>query len=548
MSIKLRFALLLGPLLLAFLAAVVLLRRAETLRGQRAIETYQRDGIRALERWVDLSGQTLRQFANDYSLWDDMVAFVESSDANWARINLEASLPNFGADALWVLDREGGVRYATSELAEAALEAPISRDDLDELTSDSPFTWFYRETEVGLLEIRGAPIQPSDDIRRTKPAVGWLFVARAWNDKLLGELGRITESRAYLTPGDEAEPPPRPNARIELLRPLNDWRGRTLRVLHIARAAPEIAQMAEGDAFQVRIFIGFGLLVIAALGLSLQRWVLSPLSRLEKSLKTGNTAPIQRLLQEPSELGRLAQLVDSSFAQRATLEREIEERRRVEEALRQSEAALRENIEERVRLGRDLHDSVIQSIYASGLGLATVHSLLRNQPAEAERRVEQVRQRLNETIRDLRNFITGLEPEALRRVSFEEAVRGLLQFLRAAASIDAVLQIDEEVAEELPVSARAELLQITREALSNVLRHAGATTVQVILRREGEEASLVIEDNGQGFDAAAMPGTGRGLRNIGDRARSANARFDLDTAPGKGTRLRLHFPLPEGSP
>ncbi len=545
MSIKLRLALLLGLLLVAFLTALFLLRRLEQHQLESMLASTQRDSIELLERWIDLTGQSLRQFAYDYSLWDEMQAFVENPDPAWARVNIEASLPNFNAHAAWVLAPSGRIIYSIHRGDDHPPDLPLGQAAFIDLVKDSPFLHFFAEHHDGLLELRGAPIQPSADTDRKSQAGGWLLVARLWDETHLRTLGNLTESDTRLSGPDSEPAAPTHEAGIALIRPLNDWRGHPLRMLHLQRSVPELGQMLQADAFESRIFVGFGLLVIVSLGLSLHSWILQPLSLIGESLARNDLTPIQPLLRERNELSRVAQQIESSFAQKEALVREIEERRRAEVALRESESALRDTLEERARLGRDLHDGVIQSIYAAGMGLAATRSLLPPDATTAGEHIDQVRCALNETIRDLRNFITGLEPEALKSHTFREAVGSLIDFLQSIKPLQVELSLDDTLAERLPTTMRTDALQIIREALSNSLRHGQAHTVRISLQEVGRTARLEIGDDGTGFDPAGVRVGGRGLTNMAERARASEAGFSLQSAPTKGTRIVVEFPLPE---
>jgi signal transduction histidine kinase len=549
MSIKLRLALLLGLLLVVFLAALFLLRRLEKQQLEAMLASSQRDSIELLDRWLDLTGQSLRQFAYDYSLWDEMVAFVESPDAEWARVNLDASLPNFNAHAVWVMKPDGSVIYNTQRTGPSPIPPPLTTAEWMTLTANNPFVHFFAESaDNQVIELRGSPIQRSGDTTRAGSPLGWLLVGRLWDENHLRTLANLTESETQLSEPDSSQVKPAEDAGIALLRPLNDWQGRTLRMLHLRRSAPELSQMLQSDAFEARIFVVFGLLVIASLGLSLHRWVLQPLERIGESLAQEKLEPIRPVLAERTELSRVAQLIETSFEQKSELRREIEDRRRAEEALRQSEAALRETIDERARLGRDLHDGVIQSIYAAGMGLAAARSLMRNDLGDAEQRIDQVRNALNETIRDLRNFITGLEPEALKHQTFRQALESMVDFLRTIDPIDVGLSLDDELTERLPTTVRTDALQIIREAMSNSLRHGKARSVQISLLRDGGFARLEVADNGSGFDPAHVRSGGHGLTNMAERARSSEADFTLRSTPGKGTRVVVRFPYPNHLP
>jgi signal transduction histidine kinase len=542
MSINVRFALLVGALLLAFLLGLLLLQRVERQEQEQAISTHRQERTQTLERLIELSGQNLRQLANDYSLWDDTVRFVRLPTEEWARINLDPALTTFDADAIWVLDPAGQTVWAITARG-APLPTPVPTSDLIALAERQPFAWFFAESPLGLMEVRLAPIQPSHDIGRELPPEGWFLAGRLWDEELLNYLGELTVSQASLTAFAQTVANPRSRDTLVITRTLWDWNQRPLRTLHLRREIPDVAYRQQADDYETRIFLGFGVLVMVLLGFALHSWVVRPLNAIRASLEQNHWGPIERLAREHNELGQVAQRVRESFAQRAVLEHEVQERRRVETALRESEGTLRAAMDERVRLGRDLHDSVIQSIYAAGMGLAAIRSLLPADPAESDRRLEQVRQTLNETIRDLRNFITGLEPEALERLSLLGAVRALIDRLQTSSPLQVQLEIDETVAEGLPPAVRADLLQIMREALSNVWRHASATSVQVALALDEEHAQLLVADDGCGFETGAVAGKGRGLVNMAERARAARATFEVATAVGKGTRLLVRFPV-----
>ncbi|MEO7412335.1 MAG: sensor histidine kinase, partial [Opitutaceae bacterium] len=283
----------------------------------------------------------------------------------------------------------------------------------------------------------------------------------------------------------------------------------------------------QSDARMVRLFILFGLLVITAVGLALQIWVLRPLKRIGESLARKDPLVLSSLKTEGTEFGHVARLVEFSFKQT--------------EALRKNEEALRRTMDERARLGWNLHDGVIQSLYAAGMGLSGVRALLGPEQNVAAGHLEQVRGILNETIHDVRNFITGLEPEALKQQTFSQAVGRLLATMQTIRPVHTRLSIDEAFAERLSLPQRVHLLQIVREAVSNALRHGQATHVGVTLRAQGGPAEFEVTDDGRGFDPA-VPSQGKGLANIAERARELGAELAVSSTLGQGTRVTLVFP------
>lgn len=524
MSIKLRFALLLGMLLLLFLGCLATLRLLEKEQLTEALATSQRDATGTLERWLDVNGSSLRQFTEDYSRWDELVTFLKTRDMSWADPNVRASLPGFNIYDTWVLAVDGTLIYHA--FPDLPGPPPLEPAQWRQLLAGNPFPHFFQRHGDDVLEIRGAPIQPSADTARSSPPQGWLVSARLWDEAHLKALGRLTESTVALTsPGKQTAAPNQ--SKLTLIRPLNDWREETIGMLYVTREMPAIAQRLHTDVLEARVFILFGLLVMGALALSLQTWVLKPLNMIGESLARQDATPLAPLIAQNTELSRIASQVEVSFARKKELRREVEER---------------------ARLGRDLHDGVIQSIYAAGMGLAAAHTLIPKDPAEASLRVDQVRAALNETIRDVRNFIIGLEPEALQSHTFTSAVGGLFDLFRTSGPTVSHLDIDEAIANRMHLSARTAALQVIRECTSNAIRHGKAAHVHVSLHlsQDSQSARLAINDDGCGFDSATVK-HGHGLNNIAERARSLGATAYISSEIGKGTRTILLFPLSDST-
>jgi signal transduction histidine kinase len=199
-------------------------------------------------------------------------------------------------------------------------------------------------------------------------------------------------------------------------------------------------------------------------------------------------------------------------------------------------------IEERDRIGKDLHDGIIQGIYGVTLSLEDVQELSASEPAEAMARVDRAIDALHDTIRDLRNFIFGLRPELVDRTDLTGLLAALADQLRQNSMIDVDIRLPDTPI-DLPAHARAELLQIAREALSNVARHSEGTRAKLGLTAAADEIVLEVVDNGRGFDTAA-PRTNEhyGLGNMRDRAVALGGSIELDSVPGSGTRIIVRIP------
>ncbi len=222
---------------------------------------------------------------------------------------------------------------------------------------------------------------------------------------------------------------------------------------------------------------------------------------------------------------------------------DITERKQVEEALRLSEEAVRHAFEERERLSQDLHDNLLQSLYAVGMGLeVTKRRVTRMSPVNAKRLDGSVAQ-LNTVIREVRSFIPRMQASAIRAENLTDTMRALVSSFIATGAGDIALTIDDEAAARLSPEQSTQLLAITKEALSNSVRHTKADRRTVALQFYRGAVRLEIADNGKGFEITRRRTRGMGLKNMRARARKLGGRVAVASAPNKGTRVILTFPL-----
>ena len=198
-------------------------------------------------------------------------------------------------------------------------------------------------------------------------------------------------------------------------------------------------------------------------------------------------------------------------------------------------------VDERDRISRELHDGVIQSIYAVTLSLEDVAELANAAPTEAGQRVDEAIDALHGVIRDIRNFIFGLRPLLLDAGGLVDGLRTLAGELRRNTTTE--VEIEGEEPDGLSMEIVAEVLAIAREALANVARHSGATHASVSLSAPGNTVRLEIADDGRGLKPGAVAASGHhGLANMRKRAEVLGGTFDIRGGDGKGTRIIVAIP------
>ncbi len=199
-------------------------------------------------------------------------------------------------------------------------------------------------------------------------------------------------------------------------------------------------------------------------------------------------------------------------------------------------------VEERARIGMDLHDGIIQSIYAVGLTLESVKLVIPGQPEKADILLDRAIVGLNDTIRDIRNFILDLRPQRFRG-DVDVGISRLVREFQANAMVLVRLDVEPEAVASLPTPVARALFLTTQEALANIARHARATEVMVKVRRMEGAVDLLVVDNGRGFDIDTQNQTiGHGLSNMRARAEELQGSCDIYSVPGEGTRIELSLP------
>lgn len=200
-------------------------------------------------------------------------------------------------------------------------------------------------------------------------------------------------------------------------------------------------------------------------------------------------------------------------------------------------------LEERQRLARELHDSVTQSLYS----LTLLAEAGRRMAAHSEEpRLADTLARLGATaqqaLKEMRLLVYELRPLELETEGLVGAVQRRLDAVERRSGIEARLVVSGEL--DLPATTEAELYRIVQEVLNNTLKHARASQVTVRLAVTNEAVTVVVSDNGLGFDlAAASDGGGLGLASIRERAARLGASLDITSAPDQGVRVRVDVPL-----
>ena len=284
-------------------------------------------------------------------------------------------------------------------------------------------------------------------------------------------------------------------------------------------------------AVQEAAIILAGVCLMLILNAVLVRQALLPLGRLADQmerfdpLRPGARAPG---IDADAELTRLAEAFDRML-------RWLEEERRAG-----AQRALGAQEDERRRVARELHDGVGQAL--TGV-LLQVDQAIRTAPAERRGELEEIRTAARSAMDDVRRIALRLRPQALDELGLPAALRGLAASTARHSELRTTCRLQEELP---PLSAAAELViyRVAQEALTNAVRHARATSVEVRLDATERGVALTVTDDGQGVDERAGRLSG-GLRGMRERAVLVDAVLSITSPAGGGTAVRLEVPTAE---
>ncbi|MBK9781889.1 MAG: GAF domain-containing protein [Anaerolineales bacterium] len=200
-------------------------------------------------------------------------------------------------------------------------------------------------------------------------------------------------------------------------------------------------------------------------------------------------------------------------------------------------------LEERNRIGMDLHDGIIQSIYGVGLALEGTKHLVDEDPIATKEKIDHAIAGLNQAIRDLRAYILDLRPRQLGNDGLMSGIKRLIAEYRANTFSEVNFMPPESDMKELTQTQSLALFHICQESLANAAKHAKAKAVQISLWTTDDRALMEVHDDGKGFDTTQMSSfIGHGLANMHTRAHASGGDIDISSIPGEGTTVLVWVP------
>ncbi|MCL5039276.1 MAG: HAMP domain-containing protein [Firmicutes bacterium] len=298
------------------------------------------------------------------------------------------------------------------------------------------------------------------------------------------------------------------------------------------------------------------ILIVSILGIVaaflLTKLLTSPIHHLVEATRAVAAGDFKRkaVVSFHDEIGRLAHAFNLMTNELEISYRELEEsKHRVVRQIIEAQE------EERRRIARELHDETSQSLTSLMVGLKLVEEA-RNQE-EGRVRLEELRKLVGKTLREVHDLARQLRPSALDDLGLVEALSRYIAEFRGKSGLDVIFEVTGNGARRLPPEVETSLYRIVQEALTNVLKHARARRVDVILESRPDQVSLIVEDDGSGFEVtgkvdgdppwlrqwAPEGDCGLGLFGMWERATLVSGTFNIESQRGSGTTLFVRIPL-----
>jgi signal transduction histidine kinase len=351
-----------------------------------------------------------------------------------------------------------------------------------------------------------------------------------WDARFQGELGAMMGGtvqlyRATMPPAV----PSNPGGNLSFTEPLASFPGWQARVVF---ATPALIRV---QVLHQRILAA---VVLLALLLALVPLLVVAVAARRGAADTATRTPWATAQAQAVGMEQFARL---SNERTVALAEEHAARARAEQDLAVNRNLLDHSVAERVRLGRELHDNICQTLYAVCLTLESVQKKSALSPEMAQR-TEQCLAELRRVNQEVRTYLQELEPGRVNQHSFSTALAGLIGSLPAGDEVHIERRLDPATVELIPSHQVAEIMNILREAVSNSLRHGRAKHIVLRAGQNDQAIALSVQDDGVGFVAAN--GNGHGLHNMRARAKALGGSLEVESTPAKGTLVILTLPVP----
>ncbi|GEM_PF-1901320 len=319
------FTLLLGVALL-IATGLFFFYHKEKERTSQIFHTQEHALTGIFQRLLELKGAVLENFVYEYTYWDEMVNAIRNNNRKFLDKNIPEALGTYQADGAWVYNRKGELVYRALAEGKDSLAGFCLVDKAQEMLADSQrFCHFWAKTPLGLVEVRGATVHPSDDPEHKTEPQGVLFAVRLWNEGYVNNLAQMVNGTAQIVPpGGDGERTNQTQGLIVIRYPLEGVDKKTVAELKLRYICGVIVQFRRGAMQQLGWLIAVALATFLTVGIGLVFWVTRPLKYITDALNSKDSSGLVKLNKSRSEFGEISRILTRYFVQETELRREKE--------------------------------------------------------------------------------------------------------------------------------------------------------------------------------------------------------------------------------
>ncbi len=515
LSIQKRIIILLLAIGICMVGGLIISGHLDWQRVISLLEKQKEQRADLLNTAVQFRSESIDNFVFDYTYWDDMLKFAQTGDTVWANENIVSSIPTFKIDYAWVYRPDLSLIYSTHiDSIRALVTLPMSETQMRSIVSGKPLTSFFIKSGSDLIEISEGSIHPTIDQKRQSPPFGYLFVGRIWTHDYLKKIGAISRTELnLLTPENNANHKdsiiPKEFRYINY-KPLFAFDHKPIAII-ASTGIVEIAKVFHEDA-RLRLSI---LAIILILILSVVSWALigiinRPLKVLVSSLKDEDTEQISELVNQKTEFGRIAQLINEFLLQKKTLINEIDERKKMEIEL----IIAKDKAEESDRLKTSFLNNISHEIRTPINAIVGFSDLIKDPRIVEKERAEfteiivESSYRLMGVITDLINLSTVesgtavVKEEKFSLNILMHEIYGQIKPLVDPANLTVTLGCSMEDSYSHIISDKIKLHQIIMNLLKNSIKFTKTGRIEFGYVRQNSNIEFYVKDTGIGIPAA----------------------------------------------
>jgi len=367
MRIRTRLTGLLIVLTLIFLAVFLIQKHYDRRRLIELMDSVKEERENVFDKILLLQQKPLQTWAFDYSFWGEMVDFVTAPSKKWAADNLDVGLDTFQSNALWIYNMDKQLVYSVNNLEDEVglKEIPVPRQALGSLFKKTPFCHFFINTAKGLMEVFGASIHAGEDIKREGASYGYLFCARLWTQVYIDELAQLTNSTVELSDAENKSNSPG-GKEVNFSRVLTGWDNLPVKYANVSTSSRGITNLKKSAIQTATLFIGFSVVVLLVILIFIFYWINLPLKLITGSLKRGDATFLKEIKKQSTEFGDIARMMDAFFSQRKIVLEEVDQRRRIQDALNKVNncfVSFGANIDQNIRLITETAGEILGATY-----------------------------------------------------------------------------------------------------------------------------------------------------------------------------------------